>query len=85
MFKINKVMKVSTIINSAIQSLELKKYLELGVSNGATFLEIKAPVRVGVDPAENSCATVKEDLESYLTHSKESFDVIYLNLSLIHI
>jgi hypothetical protein len=44
-------MKRQEVIQSIINTLQAKYYLEIGVFDGRCFMEIRAPYKVAVDPA----------------------------------
>jgi len=43
-------MNKTSIIQEIINTLKAKTYLEIGVFKGETFLQIRAPIRIAVDP-----------------------------------
>ena len=49
-------MRRTDIIQSLIDKIGAKKYLEVGVSAGENFREIKCDNKVGVDPEPNTPA-----------------------------
>lgn len=67
------------IIQSYIDKLQAKKYLEIGVQGGHCFTEIKCETKVGVDPDENSRATVFKTSDDFFAENKEKFDVIFID------
>lgn len=71
------------IINSIIEKIGAKSYLEIGVENGHTFKQIspKIRVKVGVDPNEKSVATIKKTSDDYFStlSSDTFFDVIFID------
>jgi hypothetical protein len=75
------------IIQSFINKLGAKAYLEIGVQGGSCFEAIKCEKKVGVDPDESSRATVKLTSDEYFNRhnkmdartEKEFFDVIFID------
>lgn len=55
-------MNRATVIQKVIDQVSAKTYLEIGVSTGQVLFNIKAPKRIGVDPAFNFSFTKKVKL-----------------------
>jgi hypothetical protein len=68
-----------SIIQSYIDRLSAKKYLEVGVQFGHCFSEIKCDYKVGVDPSKESMATVFKTSNDFFAENKEKFDVIFID------
>lgn len=76
-----------SIIQSFINKIGAKSYLEIGVQGGSCFESIICEKKVGVDPDESSRATVKLTSDDYFNRhnkmdariEKEFFDVIFID------
>lgn len=67
------------IIQSLIDKINAKKYLEIGVHNGQTFYKIKVKNKVGVDPDKNSRATINLTSDDFFSSNKDIYDVIFID------
>jgi SAM-dependent methyltransferase len=72
-------MKRTDIIQSLIDKVKAKKYLEIGVSAGENFREIKCDYKVGVDPELTSPATIFATSDDFFEKNTENFDVIFID------
>ena len=72
-------MKRTDIIQSLIDKIGAKKYLEVGVSAGENFRDIKCDYKVGVDPERTSPATIHMTSDDFFKANKETFDVIFVD------
>jgi len=72
-------MKRTDIIQSLINKIDAKKYLEIGVSAGENFRDIKCETKVGVDPEPNTPATIHVTSDDFFKNNKEKFDVIFID------
>ena len=72
-------MRRTDIIQSLIDKIGAKKYLEVGVSAGENFREIKCDTKVGVDPEPNTPATIHVTSDDFFKTNKEKFDVIFID------
>lgn len=69
----------TNIINFLIQKINAKKYLEIGVSDGVNFSNIKCEYKVGVDPELQSPATIHLTSDDFFKNNNENFDVIFID------
>lgn len=75
------------IIQSFINKLNAKSYLEIGVQGGSCFTAIKCERKVGVDPDPASAATEHVTSDDYFKNNeiedgtlrKETFDVVFID------
>jgi len=72
-------MRRTDIIQSLIDKIGAKKYLEVGVSAGENFREIKCDNKVGVDPEPNTPATIHVTSDDFFKSNQEKFDVIFID------
>lgn len=72
-------MKRTDIIQSLINKIDAKKYLEIGVSAGENFRDIRCETKVGVDPEPNTPATIHATSDDFFKNNKEKFDVIFID------
>ena len=63
-------MKRTDIIQSLINKIDAKKYLEIGVSAGENFRDIKCETKVGVDPEPNTPATIHVTSDDFFKNNK---------------
>ena len=59
--------------------IDAKKYLEIGVDDGKNFLQVNCLEKTGVDPNENSRATIFKTSDEFFKDNKEKFDVIFID------
>lgn len=67
------------IINTLIQKIDAKKYLEIGVSIGQNLASINCEYKIGVDPNVNSPATFHITSDEFFEKNQETFDVIFID------
>lgn len=72
-------MRRTDIIQSLIDKVGAEKYLEIGVSSGENFKEIKCPMKVGVDPELSTPATIHQTSDNFFELNEEMFDVIFID------
>ena len=72
-------MNRTTILNTLIQKIGAKKYLEIGVSAGDNFRNILCQYKIGVDPEPQSPATLHLTSDEFFNFNKEKFDVIFID------
>lgn len=72
-------MNRTTILNSLIEKISAKKYLEIGVSAGENFREIRCQYKIGVDPEPLSPATLHLTSDEFFEFNQEKFDVIFVD------
>ena len=72
-------MKRTDIIQSLINKIGAENYLEVGVSAGENFRDIKCKNKVGVDPEPSTPATIHTDSDSFFKDNKRIFDVIFID------
>jgi len=77
----------SNLINFLIKSLGLKSYLELGLGNFETFLNVSCEKKIGVDIDHEKLSisispnetVVIDDTTNFLKSTKETFDIIFID------
>lgn len=67
------------LINALIAKNGYKNYLEIGVRDGECFNAIKCEFKVGVDPDNNSKATVYVTSDYFFENNSEKFDIIFID------
>ena len=72
-------MKRTEIINLLIQNIDAKKYLEIGVSDGTNFSNIKCDYKIGVDPSTETSANFHLTSDEFFEKNEETFDVIFVD------
>lgn len=72
-------MNRTDIINFLIKKIDAKKYLEIGISDGKNFADIKCDYKVSVDPDPNSKATFTGLSDDYFKQNTEKFDVVFVD------
>jgi SAM-dependent methyltransferase len=72
-------MNRTDIIQLLIDKINAKSYLEIGVSGGENFQEIKCEKKVGVDPEPTSPATIFLPSDDFFKQNEETFDVIFVD------
>ena len=87
-------MKRTDIIQSLINKIGAENYLEVGVSAGENFRDIKCKNKVGVDPEPSTPATIHTDSDSFFKDNKRIFDeyslmdyimqIKFIEISIIH-
>ncbi len=85
--KIEEIMTSITrtrIINTLLQRIDGKKYLEIGVCEGNNIVQIKCEYKIGVDPSEHSPSTYKLTSDQYFETHKETFDVVFIDGLHVH-
>ena len=65
-------MKRTDIIQSLINKTSAENYLEIGVSAGENFRDIKCKNKVGVDPELSTPATIHTDSDSFFKTNKRT-------------
>ena len=72
-------MKRTDIIQSLIDKTSAENYLEIGVSAGENFRDIKCKNKVGVDPEVSTPATIHTDSDSFFKTNKRTWDIIFID------
>jgi SAM-dependent methyltransferase len=72
-------MKRTEIINLLIQNIDAKKYLEIGISDGTNFSNIKCDHKIGVDPSTETSANFHLTSDEFFEKNEETFDVIFVD------
>lgn len=67
------------IIQTLIDKINATKYLEIGVQDGLVFNNVKCEYKVGVDPSQNSAATLYTTSDDFFATNSEKFDVIFVD------
>jgi tetratricopeptide (TPR) repeat protein len=67
------------VINSIIKHINATKYLEIGISDGNNFKNIKCDYKIGVDPEVSSPATLHLTSDAFFSNNEETFDVIFID------
>lgn len=67
------------IINSLIEKIKARTYLEIGVSSGVNFDQIKCPFKIGIDPNPNSKATIQLSSDKFFLLNTQAFDIIFID------
>ena len=70
-------MKRTDIIQSLINKTSAENYLEIGVSAGENFRDIKCKNKVGVDPV--SGGNVRKLSDDFFTTNKSTFDLVFID------
>ena len=73
------MMKRTDIIQSLIDKTSAENYLEIGVSAGENFRDIKCKNKVGVDPEVSTPATIHTDSDSFFKTNKRTWDIIFID------
>jgi predicted O-methyltransferase YrrM len=66
-------------IQSIIDRIEAKSYLEIGTQYGYNFDKIKCQKKVGVDPKEYDREYLKMTSNEFFNQNKDTFDVIFID------
>jgi hypothetical protein len=72
-------MNRTDIIQSLINNINAKSYLEIGISEGYNWREIKCEHKVSVDPEPLSKADCVITSDEFFKKNKETFDVIFVD------
>lgn len=72
-------MERTDIIQTLINSIGAKSYLEIGISNGANFKKIVCENKVCVDPEPLSKADYVLTSDEFFKHNDKTFDVIFID------
>lgn len=72
-------MKRTQIIQSLIDKINAKSYLEIGVNDGDNFNEITIDHKIGIDPWPQSAAKLKIKSDDFFLNNKEMFDIIFID------
>lgn len=64
-------------LNEVITRIGARAYLEIGCRDDECFSQIRAPYRVGVDPAAGG--TVRATSDAFFSDNSERFDVIFID------
>lgn len=75
----NNIMNRTKIIQSLIDKVNAKSYLEIGVDNGINFQTINCNKKIGVDPNTNTIATYHETSDAFFEKNNETFDIIFID------
>lgn len=67
------------IINHFIRERNYHSFLEIGTASGETFRNVSAPVRVSVDPDQNTDATFHMTSDDFFRMNKERYDIIFID------
>lgn len=72
-------MNRTQIINSLIKKINAQKYLEIGVADGKNFEQIVCEYKVGVDPNQQSKATIFQKSDEFFASNSMIFDIIFID------
>ena len=72
-------MRRTQIINSLIEKIKAKSYLEIGVDKAINFNNIICNYKVGVDPNPKSFASHKISSDDFFDSNSERFDVVFID------
>jgi hypothetical protein len=67
------------IINYLIKKNNAKKYLEIGISDGSNFENVKIDYKVGVDPDSSYQNIIIKNSDDFFKDNTEKFDVIFID------
>ena len=67
------------IINWLIERYKYTSYLEIGVGKGECFHQIKAPVKVGIDPVPQFDSIIGITSDDYFAINKDKYDIIFID------
>jgi len=67
------------IINYLAKKINAKKYLEVGIDQGATFDNVKIEHKVGVDPYVERVDIIKKTSDEFFMGNDEKFDLIFID------
>ena len=67
------------IVNTLIEKINAKKYLEIGIANNENFSKINCDYKVGVDPDKNVECTHNVTSNEFFANNTEIFDVIFID------
>lgn len=69
------------IINKIIEKYNFKKYLEIGVNTGETFVKVNCSYKVSVDPEQYGYTTCQMTSDEYFEKldKNEKFDLIFVD------
>jgi len=72
-------MNRTNIIQSIIDKIKAKKYLEIGIADGANFNKIECDYKISVDPNPVCSVTHKVESDVFFKTNLEKFDVIFID------
>ena len=72
-------MKRLEIIQTLIDKIDAKNYLEIGLGGGENFKAIKCENKIGVDPNFKYENTLKITSDSFFEQNTKTFDVIFID------
>jgi SAM-dependent methyltransferase len=72
-------MNRTQIINTIIKKIKAKKYLEIGINDGANFNNIHCEYKSGVDPNKNSPCNFHMTSDIFFEQNSETFDLIFID------
>lgn len=67
------------IIQTIIDKMDAKKYLEIGVQSGYVLDNLRCQDKVGVDPNPNTRATLFLTSDEFFAQNQEVFDVVFID------
>ena len=67
------------IINHFIRARGFSSFLEIGTAAGETYRNVIAPIRVSVDPDQNSLATYRMTSDDFFASYDGKFDIIFID------
>ena len=67
------------IINAFIAARGYRRYLEIGVSRGASLAEVQCKVKIGVGPDPRSAATVFKTSDDFFSENTDTFDIVFID------
>ena len=71
--------KSHDILPALVKKVGYESYLEIGVESGRSFHSVKTPIKVGVDPNEDSYATVFETSDDFFHTNTQKFDLFFVD------
>jgi hypothetical protein len=72
-------MNRTTIIQSLIDKINAKSYLEIGIDNAVNFQTIVCDKKVSVDPNTDTAAMYHLTSDQFFKHNTDKFDVIFID------
>lgn len=67
------------ILQAIANKIDAKKYLEIGVEQGAVFSFINIPYKIGVDPDPTSAANIHSTSDNFFIDNTDFFDLIFID------
>ena len=67
------------LIQRFIDTRQYETYLEVGVSTGRCWNQIRAPRKTGVDPACRIQDIMAQDSDTFFLHNTATFDIIFID------